>query len=463
MHTRKSVFKYTVLYLDKPKTACNFACITPIYTTMIDIKRNITFEAEKRKKDGQLIEENVPIRCVITYCGQRLTLFSGHRINLGKFLPDKQKVKNGCTNKAGETSSEINAALDTMRSLLQDIFRDYASQDTIPTPDQLKEAYRTKIKKPFTSTTASPLSFFDRYTEFMTTVGQNNAWTMETKKKHQVIYNIVREWNPSICFDDLTETNLLAFIDFCRNKRELRNTTLAKHLAFLKQFLNWAVKKGYHTNTAFQGFKPKLKGAHFDFKKVIYLTWDELMQVYNLEIPADKQYLRPSRDVFCFCCFTGLRYSDVYKLKKSDIHNGKIDIVTQKDVDHISIELNKYSASILDKYKDLDLKNNKALPVPVNQRYNLYLKEIGQLAKLNEKITEVWYEGNLRKEETFFKYERLTTHVARKTFVVNALTLGIPATVIMRWTGHSDLKAMKPYMKIVDKLKEEEMDKFNQL
>lgn len=449
--------------MDKLKTACKFACYILDYTPMIDIKRNITFEAEKRKKEGKLVEENVPIRCVVTYCGQRLTLFSGHRIDLGKFLSDKQKVKNGCTNKAGETSSEINASLDNMRSALQDIFRQYASLDIIPTPGQLKEAYRIKTKKLLSKTLPPLRSFFDYYTEFMVTVGQNNAWTLETKKKHQVIYNIVHEWNPTVSFEDFHENNLLAFLDFCRNQRGLRNTTLAKHLAFLKQFLSWAVKKGYTSNTAFQEFHPKLKGSHFDFKKVIYLTWEELMQVYNLELPANKTHLCSAKDVFCFCCFTGLRYSDVYKLKKSDIRNGKIEIVTQKDVDNISIELNKYSASILDKYDRMELKNNHALPVPANQRYNLYLKEIGELAELNEKITEVWYEGNIRKEETFFKYERLTTHVARKTFVVNALTLGIPATVIMRWTGHSDLKAMKPYIKIVDKLKEEEMDKFNNI
>lgn len=432
-------------------------------TVMIDIKRNITFEAERRKKNGLLIEENVPIRCVVTYCGQRLTLFSGHRIDLKKFSSDKQKVKNGCTNAAGESSSEINASLDNIRAILQDIFRQYASRDSIPTPNQVKEDYRAKSGKRQVKTAEAIPSFFDHYIEFMFVVGQNNAWTVRTKKKHQVIYNTVRKWKPDLRFDDLTEENLLAFLDFCRDKRGLRNTSLAKHLVVLKQFLSWATVKEYNKNTAFQTFKPKIKGSHFDFKKVIYLTWEELMRVYNLEIPTDKHYLAPSRDVFCFCCFTGLRYSDVCKLKKSDIRNGKIEIVTQKDVDNVSIELNKYSASLLDKYKDIVTKDDRALPVPVNQRYNLYLKEIGQLAELNEKITEVWYEGNLRKEETFFKYERLTTHVARKTFVVNALTLGIPATVIMRWTGHSDLKAMKPYMKIVDKLKEEEMDKFNQL
>ena len=59
------------------------------------------------------------------------------------------------------------------------------------------------------------------------------------------------------------------------------------------------------------------------------------------------------------------------------------------------------------------------------------------------------------------KYSVLTTHAGRRTFIVNALRLGIPAPVIMEWTGHSDYKAMKPYIKIVDAAKIENMAKFD--
>lgn len=57
----------------------------------------------------------------------------------------------------------------------------------------------------------------------------------------------------------------------------------------------------------------------------------------------------------------------------------------------------------------------------------------------------------------------VTTHCARRTFVVNSLRLGIPAEVIMKWTGHSDFSAMKPYVAIVDKLKKENMAKYADL
>ena len=71
------------------------------------------------------------------------------------------------------------------------------------------------------------------------------------------------------------------------------------------------------------------------------------------------------------------------------------------------------------------------------------------------------FRGNIRTEAVVPKYSVLTTHCGRKTFIVNALRLGIPPAVIMEWTGHSDYKAMKPYIKIVDAAKVENMKKFN--
>ena len=92
---------------------------------------------------------------------------------------------------------------------------------------------------------------------------------------------------------------------------------------------------------------------------------------------------------------------------------------------------------------------------------NVYLKEVGKKVGLDSKQTIVRFKGNERVERTFYKYELLTTHCGRRTFVVNALYLGIPSEVIMKWTGHSDYKSMRPYIAIVDDIKVREMNKFN--
>ena len=183
----------------------------------------------------------------------------------------------------------------------------------------------------------------------------------------------------------------------------------------------------------------------------------------NYKIPPTKQYLERVRDVFLFCCFTGFRYSDVHNLKKSDIRDERIEITTVKTADHLVIELNKHSKAILDKYKDVEFEGHQALPVISNQKMNNYLKELGELAEINEPVSETYYKGSERIDTVTPKYALLGTHAGRRTFICNALALGIPAQVVMKWTGHSDYKAMKPYIDIADDVKANAMSKFNQL
>ena len=181
------------------------------------------------------------------------------------------------------------------------------------------------------------------------------------------------------------------------------------------------------------------------------------------QIPATKQYLERVRDVLLFCCFTGLRHSDVYNLKRSDVKDEHIEITTIKTADSLIIELNDHSKAILEKYKDIPFKNDKALPVVSNQKMNEYLKELGELAEIDEPVRETYYKGNERIDEVTPKYSLLCTHTGRRTFICNALALGIPVQVVMKWTGHSDYKAMKPYIDVADEIKINAMNKFNLL
>ena len=136
-----------------------------------------------------------------------------------------------------------------------------------------------------------------------------------------------------------------------------------------------------------------------------------------------------------FCCFTGLRYSDVHNLKKSDIRDGYIEITTVKTAERLIIELNNHSKAILDKYKDVEFEGHKALPVISNQKMNDYLKELGELAEINEPVSETYYKGSRRIDTITPKYALLGTHAGRRTFICNALALGIPAQVVMGWGG----------------------------
>ena len=196
---------------------------------------------------------------------------------------------------------------------------------------------------------------------------------------------------------------------------------------------------------------------------MIFLTPEELDKLKTCQIPQTKQYLERVRDVFLFCCFSGLRYSDVYNLKRSDIKQDHIEITTIKTADSLIIELNDHSKAILDKYKDVHFEKHKALPVISNQKMNDYLKELGELAEINDPVRETYYKGNERIDTVTPKYALLGTHAGRRTFICNALALGIPPQVVMKWTGHSDYKAMKPYIDIADETKANAMTKFNNM
>lgn len=263
-----------------------------------------------------------------------------------------------------------------------------------------------------------------------------------------------------LTFDFFDEKGLNDYVTYLRDVKEMRNSTIGKQLSFLKWFLRWAFKKGVHRNNAYDSYKPKLKSTQ---KKIIFLTWEELNKLREFEIPAAKQALDRVRDVFLFQCFTGLRYSDVFNLRKSDIKGDHIEVTTVKTSDSLIIELNNHSKAILDKYKDVAFEHDKVLPVITNQKMNDYLKELAEMAGIDEPVRQTYYKGNERIDDVTPKYALLGTHAGRRTFICNALALGIPPQVVMKWTGHSDYKAMKPYIDIADDIKANAMSKFNQL
>jgi integrase len=429
----------------------------------MNIKRNIIFTLESRKKNNVLVTDNIPIRMRVIYGGTRIDFSTGYRIDTSKWEADKQRIKNGCTNKLKQSASEINADLLKYYTDIQEIFKAFEVADITPTPEQLKSTFNKKCRKNIsdeTEPTISKAPFMNVFDEFLKECGTQNNWTDSTYEKFAAVKTHLTNFNSNLTFELLDDSNLTEYVNYLRDKKDLRNSTIGKQIGFLKWFLRWAFKKGHHNNNAFETFRPKLKNTK---KKVIFLTWEELNKLRDYQIPTTKQYLERVRDVFLFTCFTGLRYSDVFNLKTSDIKDNHIEITTVKTADSLIIELNNHSKSILEKYKEVHFENNKVLPVITNQKMNEYLKELAELAEINEPVGETYYKGNQRIDEVTPKHALLGTHAGRRTFICNALSLGIPPQVVMKWTGHSDYKAMKPYIDIADNIKASAMEKFNQL
>lgn len=433
----------------------------------MNIKRNIIFALESRKKAGIPIVENVPIRMRVNFASQRIEFTTGYRIDAAKWDADKQRVRNGCTNKLKQSAAEINASLLGYYTEIQEIFKKFEVDEVMPTPEQIKEAFNalhrlaeeeTKPSKEKKATEGN--DFYKVFDEFVRDCGRQNDWTHSTYEKFAAVKNHLSNFREGLNFEFFDEKGLNDYVAYLREVKDMRNSTIGKQLAFLKWFLRWAFKQGVHQNNAYDTYKPKLKSTQ---KKIIFLTWDELTKLREFEIPANKQALERVRDVFLFQCFTGLRYSDVFNLRRSDVKGEHIEVTTVKTSDSLIIELNNHSKAILDKYKDVVFEDDKVLPVITNQKMNDYLKELAELAGIDEPVRQTYYRGNERIDEVTPKYALLGTHAGRRTFICNALALGIPPQVVMKWTGHSDYKAMKPYIDIADDIKANAMSKFNQL
>lgn len=423
-------------------------------------KCSVNFYLEKRidKTTGKLIKENVPIILFFSFDGKRLQYYVGYRIDKDKWDEEEQKVKRNNFNRDGVSATTINSHLTDISNAVNEIYM--ASKALRQSPSV--QYIRRELKKMVGDLDYKPVSFFDVFNKFIELEGQSKCWTKGTITKLNTNISHLRKLQESkrfkIEFDSIDEIFFNKYIKFQREVLGHRNTTIAKNLKIFKWFMNWATKKGFNKNLSYRDFDPELKGTTRT-QKIIFLTWEELMALYHKEMP--KNYLAHVRDVFCFCCFTGLRYSDVYNLKWGNIKADTIEITTVKTDDSLFIDLNDYSRAILSKYSQIPFKDDKCLPVISNQKMNFYLKELGKFVELNQKETVIYYKGNERIEETYQKWELLSTHAGRKTFITNALYFNIPAEVIMSWTGHKDHKVMENYYKIIAPQKRREMNKMN--
>ena len=154
-------------------------------------------------------------------------------------------------------------------------------------------------------------------------------------------------------------------------------------------------------------------------------------------------------------CFTGLRYSDTNQLLKAHIRGNLIIKRIEKTEREDHIPLNKYALEILQKYEDLPI---IALPRISNQKLNSYIKECCQKAEINQPEEIVRYSGNKKIITYKPKYDVITAHTARKTYITNSLMLGMNTKTIMSNVGHTKDSTMNKYIKMVDKFKNDEMD-----
>jgi site-specific recombinase XerD len=204
----------------------------------------------------------------------------------------------------------------------------------------------------------------------------------------------------------------------------------------LKKIIQFAMDENYLQKNPFSLYKnKKYKGV------IVYLTEEELLKIMQHEFT--QKWLQQVKDMFVFCCYTGLAYQEMSNLRIFHISKGFdgnlwINMIRQKTEQPIAIPLLSQAELILDKYKHAD--SDVVLPSISNQKFNSYLKEIAVLVGIEKKLTH---------------------HIARKTFATTVLLLnGVSMEVVSELLGHSKITVTQEhYAKVVKSKVSEEVAK----
>lgn len=383
----------------------------------------------------------------------------GYTIDPLKWDITKQLVKSNTTHKIGGKlvyAREINNTIRNFLICIEEVFIEYDLHSEIPTTQALKEVVNEKLGRvKDRQEEKSEKTLKDIFDEFLVTRALEGNWSEQAKYKYKQMWQQLTSCDSQIELETLNKDKMLQLTNWYI-KNDYRNRTIVKQFRILKAFLKWISRNGYAIQPGVLEFKPKLKVIP---KAVTFLKYKELMHFFHFEFPKEKEYLSKARDMFCFMAFTSLRYSDLAALKPANIVDGCLDFCTEKTDDKLHITLNEHARKIIDMYSWY--KGKTVFPVPSNQKLNDFLKEAARLAGLDREIVQVYFKGNTRHEDTYKFWEQISCHDARRTFVCCSLALGIPASVVMSCTGHSDYESMKPYIEVADETQKTQMEKWN--
>lgn len=320
------------------------------------------------------------------------------------------------------------------------------SQDIALTASRIKQELDYVFKK----SAQLPSSFFSVFDQFIQEKIDLGQITEGTINRYKNIKAVLEDFSKScrykLTFDSIDENFYTKFVKYSRTNLKHKDNTLGRNIGFIKTFMNWAALKKYHYNLHYKQFK-KISSATDE----IALSLDEINTLYEFDFSKNSR-LEKVRDVFIFGCATGMRYSDYSRISKENIRNGEIFINVKKTKNSLGIPLNKFSREILEKY-------NYSLPSISEQKFRDYIKEACKIAGFVEDTTKTTFRGKERIEEVLPKYERISTHTARRSFITISLEGGMNIETIMSITGHKSYSSFQKYIKLSQSAREKEMSK----
>ena len=389
----------------------------------------ILFVIERFKVNKQ---GKAPIKCRITYLGQRKPFSTGLFINPDNWNASKQKAfptntdNNQVNTQLSLIKQEINQAFLMLQVQLEtfdveDIFLKYKGGD-IKTEKTLLEVYTLHN---------------DRMKKLV-----GIEYSEATLKKFEESKNHVKSFirhntqKSNFLLEKLNMKFLNDFDYYLKVEKKLKQVTINKHIERLRKIIKLALAEGFLERDPFLLFKQKQV-----ILQVVYLDTQELKVLEEHQFKQVR--LQQVADMFIFCCYTGLPYQEMATLKKENLIDGFdgrkwINIYRQKTKKHLRIPLLTKAEQILTKYES----EKTLLPVISNQQFNSFLKEIGSVLGINKRITH---------------------HTARKTFASTVLLYNdIPMETVSELLGHSNIKVTQAhYAKVVQRTVSKQMDKLN--
>lgn len=428
-------------------------------------KHRVSFRLEKRKdKNGNLPEE-LPINADITFGGKRIWYYSGYRIAIAKWDEKAQRVKRNNFNSDDVSATDINQRLVKIASAVDDAFAQLELREEEVTPttvrDELKRILNEEKSTRLTVAQVYQLLIDERENELKSS-SSTAQWTNGTLTKHKTMLRHLNDFKTGLYFEDVND-DLLARFELFLIGKGLSNNYTHQSMKTIKGFFNWATKKGYNRNVAYQAYSQRFHDeTKSDSTNNLYaLSDEELASIQTF--PTSRKAINRTRDIFVFACYTGLRFSDVIALRWSNVSGDILDVISKKTNHRQRFALATEALRILAKYpKSPDEDDPRIFPTISNQKYNAHLKEVGKLAGMTgDWITEK-QSGRTKTREVRPKYELLTSHVARRTFVTMCLRKGMSPEDIRAVTGHTTADMMMKYVKFDDESKREKMSILNE-
>ncbi|MDQ1138646.1 site-specific integrase [Pedobacter agri] len=377
------------------------------------------------KKQKNYRGGHVPVYLRITVGGKRAEMTSGLECD-----PEKWNTKSGRQDGKKEDVRSFNAYLDNLQSMINQVYRDLFDAGEVITAEGIKCRFvGREVRK---HTLMEGIKVHNEKMEAL--VGKEYA--IGTLKRFQVLErHLTAFMNEKYQITDINIKNINhAFIRdfdfFLRSVNGCANNTTVRYQKSLGKILRISLSLKWIDSDPMFGYKLKSKNVERSF-----LTEDELTKISEKQFLTER--LSQVRDVFIFCCFTGLAYSDIEKLSLANIKtgvDGKKWVFTNrtKTGTRSAVPLLPPAIAILERYSDHPycVTKDRALPVSSNQKLNEYLKEIAAVCEINKP---------------------LSSHIARHTFATTITLLnGIPMESVSKMLGHTNIRTTQIYAKVLD-------------